>query len=256
MKKILIFTLSVFFLFSSCSKDDTDSNEPGALVPLQQQFGFALNYTASWCGPCGDWGAPLIHDLEEAGNVVAITAHASNDPMYKAALYSSFDAERPVGGGIPSFYIGDFSSTNMSDMEALLAQIPKAGIAMNYTIDGLTMTINTKTEFFSTRTGIFNLVVLILEDGIDGSASSGQFEQNGVANPDSYTHDFVLRASSSNNHVYGEEIISDPSKGDAVEKQFSIALSDDWLNDVYPVVILWKKNSLETPAFQFVNAVK
>lgn len=256
MNKIVLLSLSLFILFASCSKDDDEINENGELVPIQQQWGFALNYTATWCGPCGDWGAPLIHDFADAGNVVAITAHSSQDPMHNSTLYSAFSSDRPVGGGIPSFYIGDIKSTSMSDMDALLNQTPKAAIAFKYSVEGTTMTIDTRTTFYSTQTGIFNLEVLLLESGIDGSATAGDYEQNGVANPESYTHDFVLRASSSGNSVYGEKISTDPTKNDVVDKQFTIEVKPEWNQQVYPVAILWKKNSLGELVFEFINAVK
>lgn len=256
MNKLVIFSLSLIFLFASCNKDENEADESGQLVPLQQQWGLALNYTASWCGPCGDWGAPLIHDFANAGNVLAITAHASGDPMHNSALYNAFTSDRPTGGGIPSFYIGDVKSTSMSDLQALLDQTPFAAIAMNYSREGNNMTVNTRTEFFTTHAGIYHLVVLVLESGIDGSATSGDYEQNGVSNPDSYKHDFVLRASSSTGNVYGEKIMTDPSHGDTIDKQFTFSLNPEWTNEIYPVAILWEKNSQSSPVFHFVNAMK
>lgn len=256
MKKSLPLIIVIFAILTSCSKDDDQTNNTDQLLPLQQQWGFALNYTASWCGPCGSWGAPLIHDFADAGNVVAITAHASGDPMHKSVLYNALSSDRPTGGGIPAFYIGDIKSTSMSDLNNLLGQIPKAGIALQYAREGSTMTIQTRTEFFSTHSGIFHLSVLILEDGIDGSPASGEYEQNGTATPDTYEHDFVLRASAVPDMVYGEELAVDPSKGMQIDKNYSVALNSAWTGNVYPVAIIWEKNSLGEPVFEYVNAVK
>jgi hypothetical protein len=257
MKHIALLILGLALVFTSCNKDE-ESDNPGdqPLTPTQDQWGFALNYTATWCGPCGDWGAPLIHELSEMGDVIAITAHASGDPMFRSGLYTSFSADRPTGGGIPSFWIGDEKTTSTSDMTALLQQTPIAGIAIESTKNETSITVKTKTEFFEAGTGKYFLSVLLLEDGIDGSSSAGDYEQNGVADPTNYKHDFVLRASSVSNNAYGEEIIVGPEKGATIEKEYEIALNAAWDQNVYPVAILWHVDLFGSPNYQFVNAIK
>lgn len=258
MKNLALILLGLVFIVMSCTKDEsvTPTDQPQPLTPTQEQWGFALNYTATWCGPCGDWGAPLIHDLADAGKVVAITAHGSNDPMFNSGLYTSFNSDRPVGGGIPSFWIGDEKTTAVSTMNTLLQQSPIAGIAIEYIKTDSSMTIKTKTKFFSAGTGKYFLSVLILEDGIDGSASAGQYEQNGVANPENYKHDFVLRASSISNNSYGEEIVVAPEKDTTIERDYVIPLNPAWGQYVYPVAILWHVDLFDSPNYKFVNAIK
>lgn len=257
MKRTTLLFLALAFIFSSCNKDEeTETSADQPFVPTQEQWGFAINYTATWCGPCGDWGAPLIHELSEAGNVVAITAHGSGDPMFNSALYTSFDTDRPTGGTIPAFWIGDKKSNIVSYMETLMQQTPIAGIVIESTRNDSTMTVKTKTEFFNEGSGKYFLSVLILEDGIDGSASSGEYAQNGVINPTTYKHDFVLRASSISNNAYGEEIVVDPEKGAVIEKEYVITLNPDWDQYVYPVAILWYVDLFGNPIFKFVNAIK
>jgi len=257
MKNFALLLLGLAFIFVSCNKDEeTDNPDNQPLTPKQEQWGFAINYTATWCGPCGDWGAPLIHDLSETGDVIAITAHAANDPMYNSGLYGSFNADRPNGGGIPSFWIGDIKTTSVSAMTALLEQTPIAGIAIETTKNETTMTVKTKTEFFEAGNGKYFLSVLILEDGIDGSSSAGDYEQNGAEDPTSYQHDFVLRASSVNGNSYGEMIIQDPEKGAAVDKEYEITLNPSWDQDVYAVAILWEVDLFGSPNFKFINAIK
>lgn len=257
MKKTTLLFLALAFVFTSCNKnEESETPEDQPFTPKQEQWGFALNYTATWCDPCGEWGAPLIHDLSGAGNVVAITAHATGDPMFISSLYSSFDADRSSGGSIPSFWIGDKKSNIVSYMETLLQQTPIAGIAIESTRNDSTMTVKTKTKFFNEGSGKYFLSVLILEDGIDGSSSSGEYAQNGVINPTAYQHDFVLRASSISNNVYGEEIVIGPEEGAVIEKEYVLNLNPNWGQQTYPVAILWYVDSFETPTFQFVNAIK
>ncbi len=257
MKRYNLLLIAILIVFFSCKKDQNeDPSSSDNLVVLKQQWGFALNYTAAWCGPCGNWGAPLIHQFAEAGNVVAVTAHASGDPMYNQALYSSFENVRTDGGGIPAFWVGDKKSTNMSDMTVLLAQTPKAGIAIQSSMNENTMTVKAKIQFFETDPGDYYLSILILESGIDGSSSSGEYAQNGTSNPDSYKHDFVLRASSQTGNAYGEIITTDPAAGFSIDKEYTLNISTSWTNVVYPVAILWRKNPEGIPKYEFVNAVK
>lgn len=257
MKKSALLLFAMIIIIVSCKKDDTtDDSQTVVLTPKQVQFGLAINYTATWCGPCGDWGAPLIHELSNMGDVVAITVHASGDPMYIPNLYYSFSSDRPTGGGIPAFWVGDTKTTNTGAMTALLGQTPIAGVAMSSVNSGTSMTVKTKVEFFELGIGEYYLAVLILEDGIDGSSSAGQYEQNGVLDPSTYHHDFVLRASNAEGSVYGEMIINDPSKGEIFEREYEIALNPDWNNAVYAVTILWEKGESGSPIYKFINTTK
>jgi hypothetical protein len=257
MKKLLLAFLAFGLVFSACKKDD-DAGDAG-LSPSQTQNGFAINYTATWCGHCGDWGAPLIHDYADAApNGVAICAHGSNDPMNNS-LYSSFSSDRTTGGGIPSFWVGDEKTTSGGAMTALLGQAATAGVDYDYSVEGTTMTVNTKTKFFAAGTGQYYLSVLVLEDGIDGSSSAGSYAQGGTSNSypnDDYKHDFVLRAAATSGNAYGELISTDPAKDSEVDKTYTITLDATWKNP-YAVCIIWKYDaSSGAPEFKYINALK
>lgn len=136
MKKLLLAILALGLVFTSCKKDE---EEETTLSPSAAQRGFVINYTASWCGPCGSWGAPLIHDYANAApSGVAITAHASGDPMNNS-LYSSFSSDRTTGGGVPSFWVGDTKTTSPSAMTDLLGQPAEAGVDYKYSVSGTTI---------------------------------------------------------------------------------------------------------------------
>ncbi len=163
-------------------------------------------------------------------------------------------SDRTTGGGIPSFWVGDIKTTEPDVMTTLLSQTPIAGIGISYNIDGTTMTVNTTVEFFEGAEGEYFLSVLVLESGIDGSSSAGAYAQSGTANPSSYQHDFVLRASSVEGNAYGEYILSDPLNGDTKDNEYEIPLNSAWNKTVYPVAILWKKDDSSTPKYKFINA--
>ncbi len=260
MKKLTLILLAFVLIASACEKtedDDGGDDNTSSLNPTATQLGFAINYTATWCGPCGNWGAPRVHKYaEDAPKGAVMTAHASGDPMHNSALYGSLSGDRPTGGGIPSFWVGDKSSAGDGDMVALLASgNAKAGVDISFEKSGNTMTVKTKTKFFSPDAGEYYLSVLVLEDGIDGSSSSGNYSQNGVADPATYKHDFVLRASSITGNAYGELIKSNPGDGFTVEKTYTISLDASWV-DTYPVAIVWKKTTSGSPSYMYINAMK
>ncbi len=257
MRKLLVLFLVSSFMLFSCDKKEDNNDEQTGLNPKKVQWGWVINYTATWCGYCGSWGAPLIHDLFDLGNVVAMTAHASGDPMYNATLYSGFSSDRPTGGGIPAFYVGD-NKTGQSDSEGAMTtlknQTPIAGIDFTFNKSGNQITIKAQVKFFDGTNGDYYLNVYLLEDGIDGSTSAANdYQQSGVSNPDSYQHDYVLRASGAAN-VYGEMIASgDITANSTYDKTFTIDIDASWV-DVYPVACLWKYDNTGSPTYLFVNA--
>ncbi len=242
-------------VFAACNKDE---EEEAQLAPTSTQNGFAINYTATWCGHCGNWGAPLIHDYATAApNGAVLTAHGSNDPMTNS-YYGGFTADRTTGGGIPSFWVGDVKTTSATAMTDLLTKGAEAGVDYSYSISGTSMTVKTKTKFFSPTAGAYYISVLVLEDGINGNSTSGQYKQSGTSNSypnDDYKHDFVLRTAATAGS-YGELISTNPADAAEVTKDYTITIDAAWVNP-YPVVIIWRYDATaQAPQYKFVNSLK
>jgi len=258
MKKFVLLLLLTTLTLNSCKKD---KNSQKPLSPTQEQKGFAINYTATWCGYCGSWGAPLIHDYSnDAPEGAIICTHASGDPMHNN-LYNSFKNDRTTNGGIPTHWVGDILTQSSSAMTNLLSQVPVAGVDYRYKINGNSIDIDTKVKFFENTQGDYYLSVLILEDGIEGNSSAGSYAQSGTSQSypnDDYKHDFVLRASSVQGQAYGELIATAPSNNKVIEKSYSIDIDPTWSkNNIYPVCIIWKyENTGQKPNFKFINSLK
>ena len=261
MKKFILFLFALAIVSFACNKDKDGDDEPEGLNPTQTQWGWTLEYTRTNCGSCGATGGPLLVDLlsQGSGKVVGVAAHCSGstDPMV-TSIYSGFYSDRPSGGGIPSFWVGDKKVSNggsvaVNEMITLLGKTPCAGVDVSFSISGNKMTVKTKSKFFSAETGEFLLSVYILEDGIDGGESSGLYNQSGAGD---YTHRCVLRAASLDN-VYGEALATNPANDKVVEKTYEFTLDSEWTAaNCYPAAMIWKFDSTADPEHVFINAIK
>lgn len=255
MKKIL-FIVAIAIIIASCKKTDETPATP-TLKPIQKQWGLVIEYTATWCGPCGNWGAPLMHDLcAKSPYVVGIAAHASNDPMHIAGLYSTFLSDRTNNGAVPTFWIGDEESQSESSLTTLLNKTATAALDLNYTKTTSSMTVNVQSKFFTATSGDYYLSVIMLEDGIDGGTNAAQgYKQAGTSDAN-FTHNHVLRAASGGKS-YGESIVSGAiTAGKTVNKTYTIAIDPTWKKTLYPVAILWKYEAGSTPAYKFINCIQ
>jgi len=263
MKKFFYLLMLTGILFTACKKDDDSEDSQGdeqsqTLAPTQEQRGFAINYTGSWCYYCGQWGAGLIHDYaNEAPDGAVICAH-TGDPMSNP-LFNSFTSDRTTGGGVPSFWVGDvkIDQDNVnSAMPALLNQTPVAGVDFNYSVKDGEMKVDVMVKFFEQTQGDYYLSVLVLEDGIPGGNDApSDYQQNGTSDPN-YKHDFVLRASATGNLAYGESIAVNPAKDEEVTKSYTINVESSW-DDIYAVCIVWKyDNSNGKPYYKYINSLK
>ena len=259
MKKLLLILMASTLLLGACKKKKGD--EESSLEPKQEQKGFAINYTATWCGPCGNWGAPLIHQYaDDAPGGAIITVHASGDPMHNSDLYGSFRADRTTNGGIPSFWVADNFTNSNSAMTSFLSSHtdPVAAADYKYEVKDGKAKVDVKVKFFDSAQGEYYLSVLLLESGIPGGQSApGNYQQNGT-NDANYTHDFVLRASSDATNAYGELIVTDPSADQEIDKSYSIDVDSSWdSSKVYPVCIIWKRDSSNgKPYYKYINSLK
>lgn len=264
MKKLSLLLLAFVLVLGACKKEEETDAE--ALNPTATQKGFAIEYTSTTCSICGSKGGPLIHKYaEDAPNSVVLALHVngSSDPMANNQLSYGFSDDRPSGGGIPSFWVGD-EKTSTNDQDAMLNLIATgnaiAGVDIKYTKEGDNMKVETLTKFFGAGTGDYYLSVYILENGIDGSSTAPTgYVQPGASYSypnDDYKHDFVIRAASVGNNVMGEKIVTDPTADQEISKSYTIALDPSWEKTLYAVAVIWKYDMNGTIKYSYVNSIR
>jgi len=239
--------------------DPSATQDNGGCVSIpEKQYSLFFKYTATWCGPCGDWGGPaFVADVDaNPGKILAFTiqctdafATASNSEMQTA-----FSARFPYAG-TPNFQCNNVAlGTNdggmFSEVATKNAMAPDAGIGIHYSIgagnNAGKLNINVYTKFFKPVTGEYFAGVYILHKNIVKSQNTG----SGMVA--TYEHHHVMMSHVTG--VFGDAIASGSiGTGKVYNLGFVFRYSDipdlD-LGKMDVVGILWKKNGT---SFDIVN---
>jgi hypothetical protein len=168
MKQISIILMAFMLVFSGCKKDE-ETDEPEKLSPTADVKGFAIEWTSITCSICGSKGGPLLNQYAKDaphGAIIALHVNTPDSMKIENDVHWGFAEDRPSGGGIPSFWVGDTKTTTQDD-NAVKDQINSgnavAGVDMKYKTSGSTMTVETLTKFFAQADGDYYLSVYVLE---------------------------------------------------------------------------------------------
>lgn len=246
MKKILalIPAAAIAFTFAACKKETPAEGEVTSVSSLYRTVMF--EYTATWCGPCGQYGYPEMHDLI-ADFVVAspkssvVIMRPSDDivdnvPAGQEDLVDFFGFSGTPDGavGINGGMYPDYNAFKAKITAAHTANpVAKAGIGISHTLSGSTMTINTKTVFFEEVAGTYNLALYVVEDKVMNS-------QNGQT-PATVEHINTLRVIA-DAKAFGSTVAVNPAKGKKVDGTYTVTLPAETRvkENCKVVAVLWK----------------
>ena len=237
---------------------DAGQDDGGCVVIQQKQYSMFYKYTATWCGPCGDWGGPAFVEVTDASpkKILAFTLQSSDDfsTTSNTEVFDAFAAKWPYGG-TPNFQcnnvvLGTGYSGAYSEIDTHNALAPSAGIGIHWTIGAGTnagkLNINVYVKFFSAVSGEYFAGVYILHKNIVKS-------QNTAGGMDAtYLHHHVMMSHVTD--VFGDAIAS----GDiAADKVYNLGFVFPYtdipgldLTKIDVVGIVWKKNGT---TFDMVN---
>ncbi|MEM9821494.1 MAG: Omp28-related outer membrane protein [Bacteroidota bacterium] len=242
MKKVL---LPICLLFSLLTVQAQD-------VPEVQKT-LISKISADWCPPCGTWGWNLFHDIivdnDEEAILMAVHHSGGLETSTSGALADNFGIT-----GQPRFYLGNmdqnvtFGNTTTKQTEiknnvsANFAQSPLANAGLTATLDGLDLTVNTKTRFFGDADGEYYIGVYIIDDGHIG------FQSQQGSNAE---HERLLRDGLSDN-AFGDLITNGSvSAGTEFTHNFSGTIDASWDPEKLEIAtIIWRKNG---NTYEFVN---
>jgi len=203
MRKLFLI-LVVGAVAFGCAKDPITPTEPPALPPTdpleitREQNAFGINFSGTWCGPCGSTGIPAISSAHTAhGNKLHIIKVGFNDEFtvadFNNQLAQSYYPTSSIG--IPGFGAGAVfhqSAAAWRDNVNLMMQLPDAqapvGMAITKEIkgDSLIFKVRMKT-YTSLSSGVYAWSVFVVEDDLVAPQAS--------LTPNPYPHKFVYRGS-------------------------------------------------------------
>lgn len=221
-----------------------------------KQWTIMTKTSATWCGNCGSWGWDLFKEIiddNQEKNVVIWTSHNSGDLDNDASV----DINNGWGSfGQPQFFVnsdvisaGPNTTQNAraeinAYIDALLGFSALAGVGVDATYDGTTLSVTGKAEFFTgLEDGNYHLAVYLLKDHIiSNQASIGE-------NAD---HRFVL-SDKVTESSFGEQIINgNVDAGASFTINASKEIENVDLENDEVVIILWNLRS--DGVYAFFNA--
>jgi thiol-disulfide isomerase/thioredoxin len=156
-------------------------------------------FTATWCGPCGQWGKPTISEVAEKYGKrsvkVSFNSSSQSDILFvqDAAAFADYvsidgyptqavNLKRVVQVFPASLTQIKQKIYDIADVEA--AKSPDAVVGLTFVEDSPgSYTIRTRTRFINNMpNGIYNVGVFIIQDGIieAQNGNSASFEHTGV----------------------------------------------------------------------------
>lgn len=245
--------------FSSGNEgNETNGSNPsnGVGEPDEKQGCFVFEYTGTWCGPCGDWGAPKFEDMiNHSEKVRGMTIHVGGDPMKNDNLANWFGDHFDYSG-TPTHYVGHDQTYNTSAIDAILASDPVANTSFVVEDLGGEYQVKGTVKFFQNGDADheYFVAIYVVEDHIGGgtdNAQSTQYEQNGVTDPN-FEHHTVGRAFATSTPE-GVSIGTAPTAGFKTNFEETITIDPSWdEGNLIVYTVIWKKDS--SGSYYFVNA--
>ncbi|WP_118952612.1 Omp28-related outer membrane protein [Taibaiella helva] len=241
-----------------------------AQTPQQKTRAVILDFSETWCPPCGAYGVAvgdqLNTELASSDKGYLIGVKNSSTPSTINALGGSALASNFAIQGVPTFIINKASvhdgvtGNNSGDVQRMMGKVTTAtgtaavaSAAANIAISGNTITVNAKAKFWSAATGQYYMSVFLTENDIEADQNSAP------SNPTKHPH--VLRGAMATSGTalagtpWGEQIGTASIAANAeFTKTFKVDINSGWNKaKLEAYVILFK---MEGGKYEIINAEK
>lgn len=237
---------------------DANVDDNSCVVIAQKQNSLLIKFTATWCGPCGSWGAPTFKNLYSnlKGDVLAMSAQV-NDALTtskNAPIVNALDGKYQYSG-TPSFALNNtcYNQTTGSFpslVDAAALTEPKMGAGVKYTVgagaNAGKLNVNLYVKTFQNQTGEFYAATYVLGKKVIAT----QLVDGDYVNE--FEHHHVILGVVGDN-PWGEKLQdgSTYKKDDVLNKQYVYEFDPSWkLSEITLQTVIWKKTG---NSYEFIN---
>jgi thiol-disulfide isomerase/thioredoxin len=235
------------------------SDDDGTCVyPPEERRALFFDITATWCGPCGDWGVPTVEEVLEANkgknNLEFMAIHPSDsDPMFHAHALAIAE-NYPEFTGYPTLVVNNVNNYSSeppitSEVETFVEGDPDVTAINIMTIENGMINITAQTRWFNEMTGKIFMAVYVMEDGLDSEVLGAAYDQNGIDGP--FVHDHVLRRAITD-EAFGDVVMNGDSwPGKTETRTYSLEMDPSWNpSNLYAITVLWREVGTQ---YEFLN---
>ena len=249
MKTTFTLLFSLVFAFGSFAQSEWD-------VP-EENTGMITKITATWCGPCGQWGWEAMEDLlasHSDDNIVISLYAPSSSKLHNAGAESLADE---IGfGGTPNFSgngldQGTAAASTAPIVDTFTTEAPViANSAFEIqNVDDDTLIILIKTEFFQNVDGTFILKPFLIENHV----MEEQTGQTGDASHHNVHRGAFAPLTDTTNVI----LVGSAAAGDIISKRYVMEYDPSWdLDEMFIASTLWMENPLDPADHLYVNGSK
>jgi hypothetical protein len=239
---------------------DATVDDASCVFIQEKQNSVFVKFTATWCGPCGDWGAPAFTGAIDGnkGKLLGMSLQVS-DNLTNAAngpIVDQFSAKWAYTG-TPNFaaneqMVGTSVGQAVSIVNDASQLAPTMGVGLRTSIGAGPNTgkinIDAYIKNFADVTGVYHLAIYFLAREIV------ETQKVGSTNDPNFVHHHVLMGAATSGGAWGEEILpSGGSKGGTKHWAKAVAYDPSLeLDQMEIVAVIWKKKTDGT--FEFVNS--
>lgn len=260
MSKIILTITVLSLALFSCKKEVTNLQDSKFLNVEEKNMSVVAKRTATWCGPCGDWGFDLFSDLKQQYKDEAVfmafkTAFTYVSPEGNT-YYDRVNDLFGIGGGTPRFFFNfdTINGVNHAGIGSIAQHIDAevlAGANYEYTLSDEKIHLKTTTKFFKAAEGDFVISPFLIVSNQVG-------EQNGHPDGPNTVHpNFVANLAHPINTQFKDPwaykvATGKIEKGYQINLEFEVYRNPDWTEeDISFALVLFKRVG---GTYKFVNA--